>query len=252
MKDNVINLFGNDNIEAYEGANYSSYLSDFIKPFENDFPEEFDMEDVFNFAMNAWNFGNMNSLVPEDEFQKIISTSSMNHPDSSMLKNMIDLKISEFKEHDRFIVDFEIKEAGEGFTLTVMTEVKEAYLENMMNDMVHQPMRDDFEEGYINRCAIVLNPQQPFYDWINQLTPNDPLHEIDEANIYLVDEEIDDLEQWLRIKYDKFFVMELDEWHTNKKEWPQKRSYKMFKQWFKVGISSMIYDLEKTPIYKES
>lgn len=52
-------------------------------------------------------------------------------------------------------------------------------------------------------------------------------------------------------KYDKFFMMELDEWHKNKKEWPQIRSYKTFKQWFKVDISKMIYDLEKRPIVKE-
>jgi len=44
--------------------------------------------------------------------------------------------------------------------------------------------------------------------------------------------------------------MELDEWHDNRKEWPQKRNYKMFNLWFRVEISEMIYDLEKKPILK--
>jgi hypothetical protein len=59
------------------------------------------------------------------------------------------------------------------------------------------------------------------------------------------DDKIDDVEKWLIKKFDKFFMMELDEWCANKKEWPQKRNYKMFKLWFKVEISEMIYDLEK-------
>ena len=45
-------------------------------------------------------------------------------------------------------------------------------------------------------------------------------------------------------------MMELNDWHDNKKEWPQKRNYKMFKLWFRVEISEMIYDLEKKPVSK--
>ena len=74
--------------------------------------------------------------------------------------------------------------------------------------------------------------------------------DIKETNIYLIDDTIDDVEKWLKKKFDKFFMMELDEWHTNKKEWPQKRNYKMFNLWFQVEISRMIYDLEKQPVLK--
>lgn len=45
--------------------------------------------------------------------------------------------------------------------------------------------------------------------------------------------------------------MELDDWHMNKKEWPQKRNYKMFKEWFQIDFSSMVYDMEKRPVSKE-
>jgi hypothetical protein len=74
--------------------------------------------------------------------------------------------------------------------------------------------------------------------------------DIKETNIYLVDDKIDDVEKWLKKKFDKFFMMELDEWFENKKDWPQKRNYKMFKQWFQVDVSTMIYDLEKNPVLK--
>jgi hypothetical protein len=75
------------------------------------------------------------------------------------------------------------------------------------------------------------------------------MDEID-IDIYLVDDNINDLEKFLKKKFDKLFKMVLEDWHTNKKEWPQKRNYKMFKQWFRIEISEMIYDLEKKPILK--
>lgn len=66
--------------------------------------------------------------------------------------------------------------------------------------------------------------------------------------IYLINDQIDDLKNWIKKKYDKFFKLELEGWHTNKKEWPQKRDYKMFKQWFRVDVSISIFDLEKTSL----
>ncbi len=44
--------------------------------------------------------------------------------------------------------------------------------------------------------------------------------------------------------------MELTEYHEIKKEWPQKRSYKMFRQWFQINVSTIVYDLEKRPVIK--
>ena len=45
-------------------------------------------------------------------------------------------------------------------------------------------------------------------------------------------------------------MMELDGWHTNKKEWPQKRTYKMFKEWFRIDISTAVYDIENKTLYR--
>jgi hypothetical protein len=65
-----------------------------------------------------------------------------------------------------------------------------------------------------------------------------------------VNEEIKDLDQWLRKKLDSFLILELETWHSNKKEWPQKRNYKMFKEWFPTDISTFVYVIEKKPISK--
>jgi hypothetical protein len=132
-----------------------------------------------------------------------------------------------------------------------VTQEEDAYLSNMMDSLDNEVTEDDFKENYINRSAIILKPQQPFLDWYANLNPDDELEEdIKETNIYLVDDGIDDVEKWLRKKFDTFFMIELREWHNNKKEWPQKRNYKMFKLWFKVETSIMIYDIVKKPVLK--
>tara|TARA_R110002049_G_scaffold307794_4_gene509525 strand:+ start:1927 stop:2697 length:771 start_codon:yes stop_codon:yes gene_type:complete len=253
MKKKVINLF--DNIEAIqtEGIKYSGLVDKFILPFEDDFLEDFYIEDVFEFAVNAWNFGNLSEIVPKKEFQEVIASTPLQDKDFQLLKKLIAHKVSYFKEFDRFISDFEITYVDGAPTLTVITESKESHFENMMSKFADEfSQEEDFEENYINRYALVIKPKQPFLDWINNLYPEDKITEADEANIYLIDNAIDDLEKWLRKKFDKFFTIELNDWHTNKKEWPQKRNYKMFNQWFQVDISTMVYDLEKQPISKKS
>jgi hypothetical protein len=108
-----------------------------------------------------------------------------------------------------------------------------------------------YDENYINRSAIIIKPLQPFIDWCSIMYPDD-LDEIKATRTYLISEEIDDIESWLAKKFDKLFTFELSAWVSNKKLWPQKRNYKLFKQWFQIDISTMIYDFEKKPIHKYS
>jgi len=254
MKNKVIDMFSGKTIIQNEGKKYSEILSDFIKPFENDFPDEMEIDDVIGFACNAWNLGCMSQIMPKKEFTNLLTSSEpFPEPENTILKKMIDFKIKKFAPFDRFIDDFELKEKNGELVLTILTQEKEAFLTKLMEEHTDfLPEKADFEEAYINRYAIVIKPLQPFFDWINSLYPeDDKINEVDEANIYLVDNNIDDIEKWLRKKFDKFFTMELDDWHTDKKDWPQKRSYKMFKQWFNIDISTMIYDMENKPVYKE-
>jgi hypothetical protein len=254
MSSKVINLFGNNKIIPNTGVKYSKLLEQFMNPFMADFKDHEYVEDVFEFAINAWNFGNMQIISPNQEFEKSILSIQDKDDDInlSLLKKMVDFKVSNFKEYDSFIVDYRLKEvkAGEDPILSVVTQKEEAYLANMMSTLENEVTQDDFEENYINRNAIILKPLQPFLDWLNKIYPNDEFDDIREINTYLVTDEIEDLETYLKKKFDKFFMMELSDWHTNKKEWPQKRNYKMFKLWFRVETSQMIYDLEKSPIFK--
>ena len=253
MKNKVINLFSQPKIVQNTGVKYSALLEQFIAPFANDFADVEYYDDIFEFAINAWNFGNMQLILPEGESDAAINAAinAVKGQDINLdlLKRMMDYKVSNFKEYTNFIEDYEIKESGSDPVLSVITQEKDAFLTTMLESMEADNEQNDFEENYINRTAIIVKPLQPFLDWCSNLYPNDT-DEMQEARTYLISEEIEDVEVWLKKKFDRIFEFELESWHFNKKEWPQKRNYKMFKEWFQIDISPMVYDFETKPVLK--
>ena len=253
MSNKVIDLFGNNKIVPNTGVKYSTLLEQFMNPFMDDFKDYEYIEDILEFAINTWNMANINSIMPSEDIEKEMNSIKQNKKNILLIKKMIAYKEENFKAYTNFIVDFELKEVNDGGDpiLSVVTQEEDAYLANMINaieeDNLHN--QEDFEENYINRSAIIVKPKQPFIDWHNSLYPDSKMDEID-VDIYLVDDNINDLENFLKKKFDKLFTMVLHDWHTNKKEWPQKRNYKMFNLWFRVEISETIYDLERKPVLK--
>lgn len=253
MNNKVIDLFGNNKVIPNTGVKYSTLLEQFMNPFMDDFKDYEYIEDILEFAINIWNMANINSIMPSEDIEKEMNSIEQNKKDVLLIKRMIAYKEENFKAYTNFIVDFELKEVTDGGDpiLSVVTQEEDAYIANMVNAIEENNLhvQEDFEENYINRSAIIVKPKQPFIDWHNNLYPNSKMDEI-EVDIYLVDDTIDDLEKFLKKKFDKLFTMVLDDWHANKKEWPQRRNYKMFNLWFRVEISETIYDLERKPILK--
>ena len=251
MKNKVINLFNKPSIVVQNtGVKYSELLEKFLEPFINDFDDVEFHEDVIEYGINAWNSANMKLLLPNEQNDAVFDSLDSNEINVALLNRMIDYKISHFKNYTNFIVDYELKETNEDPILKITTQEQESYLTSMFEQLDQEDTQANFEENYINRSAIILKPMQPFIDWCSNLYPED-LEDIKETRTYLINEDIDDINEWLAKKFDKLFTFELESWHTNKKEWPQKRNYKMFKEWFQIDISKMIYDFELKPIIKE-
>jgi len=247
-------MFGSKIVQN-KGVKYSELLEQFMTPFANEFEDTEYIEDIFEFAINAWNMANINAIMPKENIEEAMASIKKEGEDISLLKKMIIHKEENYKAFNHFIVDFELKEANAGKEpiLSIVTQEEGPYLASMMDEMDEDDPRfeGDYEENYINRTAITLRPQQPFLDWYSNLNPEEDFDEdFKETKTYLIDDSMNEPEKWLKKKFDKFFMMELDEWHTNKKEWPQKRTYKMFTLWFRVELSENIYDLEKNPILK--
>jgi len=102
----------------------------------------------------------------------------------------------------------------------------------------------------INRHLIILMPKQAVLDWIMRVDPNPPnitLAQLRlEQNAFLVTDALDgqeDAEKWVQRRWQMFFEGFLDEWYTVESWWPQKRTYKMFKDWFEVQYHSMVWDM---------
>lgn len=111
----------------------------------------------------------------------------------------------------------------------------------------------------INRHLIILMPKQPVLDWIKRVDPNPPNITLDqlrlEQNAFLVPDDLDgqqDAEKWVQRRWQMFFEGFLAEWYTVESWWPQKRTFKMFKDWFDVQYHSMVWDMAaKEPITYE-
>ncbi|WP_026976718.1 hypothetical protein [Flavobacterium tegetincola] len=250
MKKKVINLFKDNTVVQNQGVKYSELFENFLTPFVNDFRDVEFYEDIIEFGISAWNFGNMKSILPEDESDSYLKVANENIADVAVLQRMVNYKVLNFKQYGNFIVDYDLEEVEENPILTVVTQEEEGFLANMLDKIGNEESIEEFQENFINRNAIVLKPLKPFIDWVNKLYPEEEHFQTNQVSTYLVDEEIENLEVWITKKFDKFFMFELEGWSTDKKVWPQKRTNKMFKEWFRVEVSMLVFDMEKSPVSK--
>lgn len=244
----VINLFG----DTYNKSNskYSDIIDEFMSSFRGDLVDFYDIEDMLDFVLSAWNMGNLSNILPKQEFKDFLKNIPEIQMDNRLFKKMLAHKIKHFKENNHFVLSIKMEESTGGPKLIVDTQSEEDFMSHLLFGVENEFSPSDFDDNYINRNAIVIRPLQPFIDWLNSINTVSEEEPVKESNVYLIADEVYDVEDWLKRKYDQFFKMELEEWHTNKKQWPKKRSYKMFKQWFNIEFSTMVYDMEKEPVIK--
>ena len=134
MKGKVVNLFENKTDAKDKGVKYSKLFEQFIEPFSREFSDVEFQEDIFEFAMNAWNFGNMVLILPEDELDTSFEALKSKDINVDLLKRMIDYKVEKFSEYIKFIVDFEIKGSKTALVLSVTTQDTEDYLSDAIEN----------------------------------------------------------------------------------------------------------------------
>ncbi len=106
----------------------------------------------------------------------------------------------------------------------------------------------------INRCVVIVRPRQPYLDWAESLNDGGLPPSVDgERTAYLLpSNEMDhDGSQTIEQCYEGLFESELANWHQIDDDWPDNRTFEMFKQWFTVEWHSIVEDLCADPLREE-
>jgi hypothetical protein len=107
----------------------------------------------------------------------------------------------------------------------------------------------------INRNAIRIQPTPEFLEWAQRFPDDDLELALDEllkdCTAYLIPEQEDEPDPWLKRNFKSIFEAELYGWCTDTSLWPKDRSFKTFKKFFTVHFSSVVVDLSKGSLNKE-
>lgn len=111
---------------------------------------------------------------------------------------------------------------------------------------------------YINRMVVVVRPKPAFVEWANALPDmGDMKFTVKELNedcsVFLIPDFPDDRKatNYIKKMCDDIFSRELESICTLEDWWPQKRNWKMFREWFEIEIHSSVLDMTDSPIQKE-
>ena len=105
----------------------------------------------------------------------------------------------------------------------------------------------------LNRSAITVVPKSPFINWANTLTPEFPMaiNILGESHTYLTNPDFDDAEKHIKKYFKQIFIEELEGIWTAENDWPQKRDFKTFCDWFSFEISDWVQDLSTKALIDE-
>ena len=97
----------------------------------------------------------------------------------------------------------------------------------------------------VNRSAITINYKKPFIDWSNALIPEFDMSEqmLGESTTYLVKGDFDNADKLIKKYFKKIFEEELEGQWTDEADWPQKRTFRLFEEWFSYSISDLVIEL---------
>jgi len=130
LKDRVRKKFSVQQIledGTQDGIKMSAVLEAFVAPYLDVAPTKEDFNKLLAIAIVAWNM----SLLPESDRKKHIEKALNNFPKETrgdgreILKDLIERKEQFFSEYRRFIMDYELTEAGMGYDLTVVSTATE-------------------------------------------------------------------------------------------------------------------------------
>jgi hypothetical protein len=238
----------------------------------------------YELATNAWNLASVYKTFSEAPNYEMVSGSEFSEAQQKIMNKMVDNILKHWPDDTVFIGGLQVMKKENEIRVRVHPIEKEEFMANAMafnskkgwekdfekqmekvyerqmeREFERQMQKEfdedffdfEFQEGFVNRTALRIEPRKPYLDWAKK---SDPLHiefldpDKKNYNIYLV--EANDIKKWLTNNFDTIFERELGYIDIDGDYWPTKRTYDMFQKWFSVEISSLLYDLSETPLKK--
>jgi hypothetical protein len=102
----------------------------------------------------------------------------------------------------------------------------------------------------INRTAVSIVGAQPYIDWTRQhdADANNGMLTVARARPYgtaflLPELELEeDVQEWVEENAAWLFEFQLSAWTDDERAWPPARDLKMFRDWFRIDIHSLVVD----------
>ncbi|MDZ4808055.1 MAG: hypothetical protein SGI96_07260 [Bacteroidota bacterium] len=261
------------------GISYSSLILQLIKPYQQsteNMPVE-ELEYLLDMGMTAWNlsvYKQQSDFLYQSYLQAVNSTGLMDKAGEKLLKQLEADKEKLFGQYnDMLLEDFEITEDANGRSvINIISKPVDNFLqESLMGGLAGDTFEpsDDKEDNFmeeeddelppyvlpvINRNVVIIKPRAPFMDWLRKMYfPEEPPQLSGESTVYLLPEyeTVKETEKYVKKNFDRIFGSELWSWDTEEKNWPAKRNYKLFTEWFDIKFSCMAYDMANYPVIKD-
>lgn len=108
----------------------------------------------------------------------------------------------------------------------------------------------------LNRAVLLVRYREPFLRWAASLDEDAPIHAEGletHVSVYLVPEDPSGEHETppLRQFFAAIFEHELESWWQDPEDWPPRRDFDMFNEWFTVTGDSLVLDFGTEPIEGE-
>ena len=116
---------------------------------------------------------------------------------------------------------------------------------------------NDSPQLTLNRTLVMLVPQLPFFEWLNEIDPTEePLTAEDlreDSNVFLIPQFNDSVDsiKWIEKRWSALFEHMLLEWMVDETMWPENRTLQMFREWFEIETHTMVWDLARESLLVE-
>lgn len=261
------NVEKKDKIAKHFTPDYSLIFREIIKPYlrKDLFGEDIDA--ILRLAMLAWNMANLEAMkVPGHKqlFAATMKDMEIRKKELATVKAMILEIKKKFSQHSFFIRDYKLDIlANEEPRISLLINSFADFMqeeddeEDFFSDIDEDDDEDDenveFEPAYVERSAFILKAKPPFVKWreahdLDFLNSENEL----EDTIYLIKDidTIKDANSWLKINFERILANEFIAHGVAPEKWPEKRTFKLFNEYFEVQFRNWVMDLESEPVRK--